>query len=75
MDKPISNEDLRYEKHTPLFFRFMAKATVLQLSTPVKVPYIQVDFYQTDQFVPSPFHRPISKIIRLDGMVNTLKAE
>jgi hypothetical protein len=55
--------DLRDEDSTPLYFKFMAKIENGQVPAFVKVPYIEVEYYQTKKIIPFGHYKPISKIL------------
>ncbi len=56
-------EDPRLEELTPLFFKFMARTKIPDQLTNAKIPYFEVDYYQTDKLIPYGHYKPISKII------------
>lgn len=55
--------DLRNEELAPLFFKFMIRAEMPERQSPVKMPFIEVDYYQTKRLIPYRHYKPISKII------------
>lgn len=63
MKEKMPSESLRDEKNTPLFFKSLAEGEIQQPKGGHKIPYLEIDFYQTTQYVPTPFYKPISKIV------------
>jgi len=55
--------DIRYNENAPLFYKYLEKIDKKDIRPNSKSKFIKIDFYQTDEFEPFPFYKPISKII------------
>ncbi|MBK7093799.1 MAG: hypothetical protein IPH57_01540 [Saprospiraceae bacterium] len=56
--------DIRKAADVPLFYKYLERIDKKEIKRKKKTTYINVDFYQTDEFLPFPHYKPISKIIK-----------
>lgn len=64
MAKHKKNDDLRTWKGVPLFFRYLERSEIDLKKSSFKKLSISIDFYQSENFKPYSYYKPISKIIR-----------
>ncbi len=58
--------DIRYKENAPLFYKYLEKIDRNDIRQNSKSKFIKIEFYQTDEFEPYPYYRPISKLIKTE---------